>query len=122
MRGRSTVCPEPRLAAPPCPYNPLAGFFKDVDGLTPFEYLSELAKHASVLAPHPPAWMPWNYREALRQIGPKGSSAMFLVPSERRRVRGKGCVLLKLFFHAIASLNSFLPELADTGRNRKEIT
>jgi hypothetical protein len=47
---------------------------------------------------------------------------MFLAPSERRRVRGKDCVLLRSPYQAIASLNSFLPRLADTGRNRKELT
>jgi hypothetical protein len=47
---------------------------------------------------------------------------MFRAPSERRRVRGKDCVLLRSPFQAIASLNSFLPRLADTGRNRKELT
>jgi len=47
---------------------------------------------------------------------------MFLAHSERRRVRGKDCVLLKSPFQAIALLNSFLPKLADTGRNRKELT
>jgi hypothetical protein len=31
-------------------------------------------------------------------------------------------VLLRSPFQAIASLNSFLPRLADTGRNRKELT
>ncbi len=38
--------------------------------------------------------------------------------SGRHRVRGKDCVPLKCFeFSIVASMNSFLPELADTGRN-----
>ena len=34
-------------------------------GVSPFDYLTELQKHASELAADPAAWMPWNYREAL---------------------------------------------------------
>ena len=37
--------------------------------------------------------------------------------SGRHRVRGKDRVLLKWFLHLIASMNSFLPEGADNGRN-----
>src|SRR5262249_15678229 len=31
----------------------------------PFDYLTELQKHAEVLAARPERWMPWNYRDAL---------------------------------------------------------
>jgi transposase len=31
----------------------------------PFEYLTELQRHADQLATNPQLWMPWNYREAL---------------------------------------------------------
>jgi transposase len=34
-------------------------------GADPFDYLVELQKHATDLAQHPGAWMPWNYRETL---------------------------------------------------------
>jgi hypothetical protein len=37
--------------------------------------------------------------------------------SGRHRVRGKDRVLLKWFFPLVVSMNSFLPERADTGRN-----
>lgn len=33
-------------------------------GANPFDYLTELQKHAGDLAQKPEAWMPWNYREA----------------------------------------------------------
>ena len=47
---------------------------------------------------------------------------MSVAPSERRRVRGKDCVPLKMaVLYTIASMNSFLPETADTGRIRKEL-
>jgi hypothetical protein len=31
----------------------------------PFDYLTELQRHADALAVHPELWMPWNYRDAL---------------------------------------------------------
>jgi len=34
-------------------------------GANPFDYLSELQRHAGELATNPTEWMPWNYREAL---------------------------------------------------------
>jgi len=47
---------------------------------------------------------------------------MFVALSERRRVRGKDCVPLKSPASLDHIIDSFLPELADTGRNRKELT
>ena len=35
--------------------------------VNPFDYLTELQKHATEVAPHPAAWMPWNHRETLAQ-------------------------------------------------------
>ena len=32
----------------------------------PFDYLTELQRHAEDLAAHPENWMPWNYRDTLR--------------------------------------------------------
>lgn len=34
-------------------------------GANPFDYLTELQKHARELAANPAEWMPWNYRETL---------------------------------------------------------
>src|SRR5206468_10990523 len=34
-------------------------------GANPFDYLTELQRHATELARHPSAWLPWNYRETL---------------------------------------------------------
>ena len=31
----------------------------------PFDYLTELQRHAEALANDPRLWMPWNYRTAL---------------------------------------------------------
>ena len=31
----------------------------------PFDYLTELQRHAAELAASPAEWMPWNYRETL---------------------------------------------------------
>jgi hypothetical protein len=35
----------------------------------PFDYLTELQRHAQELAANPAAWMPWNYRESLGRAG-----------------------------------------------------
>lgn len=36
-------------------------------GANPFDYLTQLQRHAAALAASPQEWMPWNYREALKQ-------------------------------------------------------
>jgi hypothetical protein len=36
----------------------------------PFEYLTELDRHAKAVAADPAAWMPWNYRQALAVLTP----------------------------------------------------
>jgi len=36
-------------------------------GTNPLDYLTELQKHTEELAKDPAAWMPWNYREELKQ-------------------------------------------------------
>jgi len=47
----------------------------ELNAANPFDYLTELQKHAEELAKHPAAWMPWNYRETLAQSGAGGDSA-----------------------------------------------
>ena len=39
----------------------------------PFDYLTELQKHAKEAAGNPALWMPWNYSEMLEQtvVAPK---------------------------------------------------
>jgi len=37
----------------------------ELNGQNPFDYLTELQKHAKEVAAHPECWMPWNYRETL---------------------------------------------------------
>ena len=41
----------------------------ELNGVNPFDYLTELQKHAEELARDPAAWMPWNYRQTLEQAG-----------------------------------------------------
>jgi hypothetical protein len=41
----------------------------ELNGANPFDYLTELQKHAAELATNPAAWMPWNYGETLAQSG-----------------------------------------------------
>ena len=51
-------------------------------GANPFDYLTELDRHASEAATHPAAWMPWNYRETLAGLAtPPGTASWpFLTP------------------------------------------
>jgi transposase len=37
----------------------------ELNGANPFDYLTELQKHAEELAKNPAVWMPWNYRQNL---------------------------------------------------------
>jgi len=37
-------------------------------GANPFDYLTELNRHASAAASTPATWMPWNYRETLERM------------------------------------------------------
>jgi hypothetical protein len=39
-------------------------------GLDSFNYLIELQRHARELAACPAEWMPWNYRETIKRMGP----------------------------------------------------
>jgi hypothetical protein len=47
----------------------------ELNNANPFDYLTELQKHAEKVAKHPAAWMPWNYRQTLAQSGAGGDSA-----------------------------------------------
>ena len=37
----------------------------ELNGANPFDYLTELQRHAEELKQNPSEWMPWNYRETL---------------------------------------------------------
>ena len=39
-------------------------------GANPFDYLTQLQRHADELKQHPQEWMPWNYVETLRRSLP----------------------------------------------------
>ena len=39
----------------------------ELHGVNAFGYLVELLRHAREVRDHADAWMPWNYRETLRQ-------------------------------------------------------
>ena len=41
----------------------------ELNSANPFDYLTELQRHAEELAENPAAWMPWNYRQGLHQAG-----------------------------------------------------
>ena len=40
----------------------------ELNGANPFDYLTELQRHAEELKQRPSEWMPWNYRETLAQL------------------------------------------------------
>jgi hypothetical protein len=56
-------------------------------GANSFDYLAELARHASEATPQTADWMPWNYRETLAGLAspPSTTSQLFLT----RRGRGR---------------------------------
>jgi transposase len=39
----------------------------ELNKTNPFEYLTQLQKHASELSSEPDSWMPWNYRDMLQR-------------------------------------------------------
>ena len=44
-------------------------------GGNPFDYLTELQRHAAELADDPDRWMPWNYRATLEQAAAPAKAA-----------------------------------------------
>jgi transposase len=40
----------------------------ELNGANPFDYLTELQRHAEALQPVPADWMPWNYRDTLARL------------------------------------------------------
>jgi hypothetical protein len=40
----------------------------ELNGVNPFDYLTELQRHAEELKRSPAEWMPWNYRETLARL------------------------------------------------------
>jgi hypothetical protein len=40
----------------------------ELNGVNPFDYLTELQRHAEELKQNPSEWMPWNYGEALARL------------------------------------------------------
>ena len=40
----------------------------ELNEANPFDYLTELQRHAAALAANPAEWMPWNYRETLARL------------------------------------------------------
>ena len=39
----------------------------ELNQVNPFDYLTELQKHAEAVALSPAGWLPWNYQEMLGQ-------------------------------------------------------
>jgi transposase len=47
----------------------------ELNSVNPFDYLTELQKHANELSSHPDRWMPWNYRQMLQETDVTHSQA-----------------------------------------------
>ena len=59
----------------------------ELNGVNPFDYLTELERHAGELAAHPEPWMPWNYRatlESMKRIGTSSASVPLDAATENR--------------------------------------
>jgi hypothetical protein len=41
----------------------------ELSGANPFDYLTQLQRHADELAQNPSQWMPWNYQATLQEVG-----------------------------------------------------
>jgi transposase len=56
----------------------------ELGGVNPFDYLTELDRHADQLGAAPQNWMPWNYRETLERIGDGQATSEESRQEERR--------------------------------------
>jgi transposase len=45
----------------------------ELNGANPFDYLTELQRHAVELTAHPSEWMPWNYRATLSRLAARAA-------------------------------------------------
>jgi hypothetical protein len=46
----------------------------ELNGANPFDYLTELQRHAEELQRSPAEWMPWNYRETLARLATQAAA------------------------------------------------
>ena len=42
----------------------------ELTGVMPFEYLVEVQKHRELVEDSPSGWLPWNYQNTLKRLGP----------------------------------------------------
>jgi transposase len=47
----------------------------ELNGVNPFDYLTELERHAEKLDSHPEQWTPWNYRRTLQSLNTNSAAA-----------------------------------------------
>jgi hypothetical protein len=45
----------------------------ELNGANPFDYLTELRRHADDLKANPSEWMPWNYRATLARLAARAA-------------------------------------------------
>ena len=44
-------------------------------GANPFDYLTILQRHSRHVAKNPKLWLPWNYQDTVRSVGPPPAAA-----------------------------------------------
>ena len=59
----------------------------ELNGANPFDYLTELQRHAEELKQNPAEWMPWNYRDARYAARPWPRNMMVRRMAEKDRLR-----------------------------------
>jgi hypothetical protein len=55
----------------------------ELNEVNPFDYLTELQKHANELSVDPNRWLPWNYRDALPKTAAPWKIHIFFRPAEK---------------------------------------
>ncbi len=46
----------------------------ELAGVSPFDYLTALQRHADEIREHPELWMPWNYRDTLEALAARAAA------------------------------------------------
>ena len=67
----------------------------ELNGANPFDYLTELLRHAEELKRNPSEWMPWNYRETLARLATPAAAQYDGLSWPKRIVFGQACVTLQ---------------------------
>jgi hypothetical protein len=59
---------------------------RELNGVNPFDYLTELQRHAEELQKNPSEWMPWNCRETLARLATPAGRVNRMNPAWPERI------------------------------------